>query len=82
MTTEKRVHDLLVEHLGVAPDRVVTDARLGPDLGADSLDVVEIDMALEEEFGIVVADELITDLSTVAEVVAVTERLMAEGTAS
>ena len=49
--TETRIHNLLVEHLGVDAAQVTTDASLVDDLGADSLDLVELEMALEEEFG-------------------------------
>jgi acyl carrier protein len=49
--TETRVHKLLVEHLGVDPEKVTPDAALVDDLGADSLDIVEVELAVEEEFG-------------------------------
>ncbi len=52
-----RVRDLIVEQLGVNVDQVTPDASFIDDLGADSLDTVELVMAFEEEFGIDIPDE-------------------------
>ena len=57
MSLEVRVTDLIVEQLGVSRDEVVTTASFVDDLGADSLDIVELVMAFEEEFGIDIPDE-------------------------
>ncbi|MBT4099869.1 MAG: acyl carrier protein [Gemmatimonadetes bacterium] len=54
---EERVRDLIVEQLGVNVEQVTTDASFVDDLGADSLDTVELVMAFEEEFGIDIPDE-------------------------
>ena len=54
---EERVRDLVVEQLGVSEDQVNTDSSFIDDLGADSLDTVELVMAFEEEFGIDIPDE-------------------------
>lgn len=54
---EERVRDLIVEQLGVNVDQVTTEASFVDDLGADSLDTVELVMAFEEEFGIDIPDE-------------------------
>ena len=54
---EERVRDLIVEQLGVNAEQVTTDASFVDDLGADSLDTVELVMAFEEEFGIDIPDE-------------------------
>ena len=54
---EERVRDLIVEQLGVNADQVISDASFVDDLGADSLDTVELVMAFEEEFGIDIPDE-------------------------
>ena len=54
---EQKVRDIIVEQLGVNADQVTTDAKFIEDLGADSLDTVELVMAFEEEFGIEVPDE-------------------------
>jgi acyl carrier protein len=54
---EDRVRDLIVEQLGVNADQVKPEASFVDDLGADSLDTVELVMAFEEEFGIDIPDE-------------------------
>ena len=56
-STEQRVKDIIVEQLGVNADQVTPDAKFIEDLGADSLDTVELVMALEEEFGHEIPDE-------------------------
>ena len=52
-----RVKKIVIEHLGVEADKVVEDASFIDDLGADSLDTVELVMAFEEEFGIEIPDD-------------------------
>jgi len=54
---EQRVKDIIVEQLGVNADQVTPEAKFIEDLGADSLDTVELVMALEEEFGQEIPDE-------------------------
>ena len=49
---EEKVRDIIVTELGASPDKVVSEAKFVEDLGADSLDTVELVMAFEEEFGI------------------------------
>jgi acyl carrier protein len=68
-TIEQRVKDIIVEQLGVNANQVTPEARFIEDLGADSLDTVELIMALEEEFGIEVPDEQAEKLLTVGDVV-------------
>lgn len=68
-TTEQRIKDIIVDQLGVNPDQVTPDAKFIEDLGADSLDTVELIMALEEEFGIEVPDEEAEKLQSVGDVV-------------
>ena len=65
---DQRVKDIIVEQLGVKPDQVTPEAKIIEDLGADSLDTVELIMALEEEFGIEVPDEQAEKLTTVGDV--------------
>ncbi len=67
-STESKVKDIIVEQLGVNPDQVNPDAKFIEDLGADSLDTVELVMAFEEEFGIEVPDEEAEKLQTVGDV--------------
>jgi acyl carrier protein len=66
---EQRVKDIIVEQLGVKPDQVTPAAKFIEDLGADSLDTVELIMALEEEFGIEVPDEQAEKLQSVGDVI-------------
>jgi len=54
---ESRVRDIIVSELGVEPSKVTVEASFVEDLGADSLDTVELVMAFEEEFGIEIPDE-------------------------
>ena len=68
-TIEQRVKDIIVEQLGVNADQVTPDAKFIEDLGADSLDIVELVMALEEEFGHEIPDEQAEKLLTVGDVV-------------
>jgi acyl carrier protein len=65
---EQRVKDIIVEQLGVKPDQVTPAAKFIEDLGADSLDTVELVMALEEEFGIEVPDDQAEKLQSVGDV--------------
>ena len=66
---DQRVRDIIVEQLGVKPDQVTPEAKFIEDLGADSLDTVELIMALEEEFGIEVPDEQAEKLQSVGDVI-------------
>ncbi len=68
MTFDK-VKEIIVENLGVSADEVVPEAALIEDLGADSLDAVELSMALEDEFGLKIEDEEFAALVTVKDVV-------------
>jgi acyl carrier protein len=65
---DQRVKDIIVEQLGVKADQVTPEAKFIEDLGADSLDTVELIMALEEEFGVEVPDEQAEKLLTVGDV--------------
>ncbi|MGE4169452.1 MAG: acyl carrier protein [Candidatus Margulisiibacteriota bacterium] len=64
-----KVKSVIVEQLGVSEDEVTTEASFTDDLGADSLDTVELVMALEEEFGTEIADEDAEKLTTVGKTV-------------
>ncbi len=68
-TILERVKKIIVDQLGVNEDQVVQDASFVDDLGADSLDTVELVMALEEEFGIEIPDEDAEKIKTVSNVV-------------
>ncbi|MCC7265089.1 MAG: acyl carrier protein [Candidatus Latescibacteria bacterium] len=66
---EQRVKELVVEQLGVSQDQVTSQASFVDDLGADSLDTVELVMAFEEEFGLDIPDEDAEKMSTVADAI-------------
>ncbi|MBQ3218636.1 MAG: acyl carrier protein [Akkermansia sp.] len=67
---ETQVKEIIVEQLGVDPEKVTTDAKFIEDLGADSLDTVELVMTFEEKFSVEVPDEDAEKLKSVADVVA------------
>ena len=64
-----KVKGVIVDQLGVEEDDVTEDATFVDDLGADSLDIVELVMALEEEFGVSIPDEQAEKIKTVADAV-------------
>ncbi len=66
---QERVKNIIVEQLGVEADQVKPEAQFVNDLGADSLDTVELIMALEEEFDIEIPDEKAEKIKTVGEAV-------------
>jgi len=68
-SVDERVKHIIVEQLGVDEEEVKPEASFVDDLGADSLDVVELVMALEEEFGLEISDEDAEKLSNVAKAV-------------
>jgi acyl carrier protein len=68
-TIEEKVKDIIVEQLGVNPEQVTPQAKFIEDLGADSLDTVELVMAFEEEFNVEVPDEEAEKLQTVGDVI-------------
>ena len=67
---QERVKNIIVEQLGVEADQVKPEAQFVNDLGADSLDTVELIMALEEEFDIEIPDDKAEKIKTVGEAVA------------
>ena len=71
--TAERVQKIVVEHLGVEADKVTQDASFIDDLGADSLDIVELVMAFEEEFGVEIPDDAAEKITTVGDTTAYIE---------
>ena len=74
----EKVIDIIVEQLGVNPEQVTESASFIEDLGADSLDTVELVMAFEEEFSVDVPDEVAETLKTVGNVVDYIEKKTAK----
>jgi acyl carrier protein len=68
-TIEQRIKEIIVEQLGVNADQVTPDAKFIEDLGADSLDTVELVMALEEEFETEIPDEDAEKITTVQQAI-------------
>jgi acyl carrier protein len=73
----ERVKKIVVEHLGVEPEKVVDKANFIDDLGADSLDTVELVMAFEEEFGVEIPDDAAETILTVGDAVKFLEKAKA-----
>lgn len=69
MSLESRVTDIIVEQLGVSREEVVPQASFIEDLGADSLDIVELVMAMEEEFDIEIPDDDAEKIQTIGDVI-------------
>jgi len=79
MTTEERAHiegrlrAVASHHLDIDPGRLVLTARLGQDLCVDSLDAVELTMVLEDEFDIALPDQVVADVRTFGDIVALVQ---------
>jgi acyl carrier protein len=71
---ESRVREIIINELGVEPEKVTRDASFVEDLGADSLDTVELVMAFEEEFGIDIPDEDAEQMRTVGDAIGYLEK--------
>ena len=69
MSVEEKVRDIIVDQLGVDETQVTADAAFIDDLGADSLDTVELVMALEEEFDVEISDEDAEKISKVQDAI-------------
>ncbi len=71
----EKIQAMLAEALNLPLEKVTADSKIVDDLGADSLDVVEMLSQLEDEYGIIIPDEEVENLVTVADVVAQIEKL-------
>jgi len=78
MSVETKVREIIVEQLGVNPEQVTPEAAFVDDLGADSLDTVELVMALEEEFGLEIPDEEAEKLTSVGDAISYIENNMSD----
>jgi acyl carrier protein len=79
MDAYERVKNIIIEQLGVDPNKVTRDARFKEDLEADSLDLVELIMAFEDEFGGEISDEEAQNIKTVGGAVDYLEQRMTAG---
>ena len=70
-----KIAGILAEQLGINKSKVTLESRIIEDLGADSLDVVELLMTLEDETGKTIPDEQVTNIKTVGDLVTVLEKL-------
>ena len=71
----EKIQEMLAEALNLPVEKVVANAKIVEDLGADSLDVVELLSRLEDEYGVMIPDEEVENLVTVADVAAQIEKL-------
>lgn len=65
----EKIREIVVEQLGVEPEEVTEDASIIDDLGADSLDIVELIMAFEEEFSVEIPDETAEKINTIGDII-------------
>ncbi|MDM8201698.1 MULTISPECIES: acyl carrier protein [Eubacteriales] len=65
----EKVRDIIVDTLSCDADKVTMEASLADDLGADSLDAVELNMALEDNLGVAISDEELANMKTVGDIV-------------
>jgi len=79
MELYERIRDIVVDRLGVDPDRVTLEARFREDLEADSLDLVELIMAFEDEFGGEISDDEAQKIKTVGQAVTYLQSRMDAG---
>jgi acyl carrier protein len=79
MDAYEKVKEIIVEQLGVEPDKVTMEARFREDLEADSLDLVELIMAFEDEFGGEISDEEAQEIKTVGQAVNYLKTRMEQG---
>ena len=78
MSVTEKVKAMIVEQLGVSEAEVVPEAKFIDDLGADSLDIVELIMALEDEYGVEIPDEDAEKMETVGDAIKYIEDRLAE----
>ncbi len=71
----EKVCNMLGEHLGIAPESIRPEQKIVDDLNADSLDVIELMMALEEEYGVTLPEDDMANIKTVQDVVDLMEKL-------
>jgi acyl carrier protein len=73
MGVEQRIKEIIVEQLGVSAEEIVPEASFTDDLGADSLDIVELVMAIEEEFSLEIPDDDAEKIQTIGDAISYVE---------
>ena len=74
MAVDSRIRSIISEQLGIGEDEITPDSSFMEDLGADSLDIVEVIMAIEEEFGMEVPDATVEEMETVKSLIDFVEK--------
>ena len=69
MSTFEKIQEMLVDKLGISADKINPESEIIKDLGADSLDLVEMLLQLEESFGVTISDEQTESIKTVQDIV-------------
>ena len=72
---ETKIKEMIAEHLEIGVDQITDEAKFIDDLGADSLDVVELVMALEEQFDVEIADEEAEQIATVGDAISFIKKM-------
>ena len=75
MSNFEKVKEMLVEKLGISADKITMESEIVKDLGADSLDLVEMLLSLEENFGVTISDEETENIKTVKDIVELIDKL-------
>ena len=65
----EKIKEIIIDELGIDESKITMDARFREDLGADSLDAVEIIMQIEEEFGVEINEDVIQDMKVIGDIV-------------
>ena len=75
MSNFEKVKEMLVEKLGISADKITMESEIVKDLGADSLDLVEMLLSMEENFGVTISDEETENIKTVKDIVDIIDKL-------
>lgn len=75
MSNFEKIKELLVEKLGISEDKITLESEIVKDLGADSLDLVEMLLSMEENFGITISDEETENIKTVKDIVDIIDKI-------
>ena len=75
MSNFEKIKGMLVEKLGISEDKITLESEIVKDLGADSLDLVEMLLSMEENFGITISDEQTENIKTVKDIVDIIDSL-------